>query len=84
MMSATADQRKATARQIMITVFGYVATLIRNREDVATMALHYIASRSPSARRVLLEIARVANANLPEIVAYDVQPGGRAAKVDLI
>jgi len=50
----------------MNAIFGHVTTLISNREDVATKALHYILTRSPGACAVMQEIVRVGNSTLPQ------------------
>ncbi len=61
----------------MTTLFGHIAVLIGNREDVATKGLQYVLSRSGDARRFMQAVTRTAEPTLPEIDAYEFQPGGR-------
>jgi hypothetical protein len=61
----------------MDTVFGYVAALISNREDVATKALQYILNGSPAGRCVMQKIVRTCSSAMPQITAYDAWPGSK-------
>lgn len=64
----------------MNTLFGYIATLVSNREDIATKALHYVLQNSQAARTKMGEIAQIAQPQLPPLFTFDGWPSSKSGE----